>query len=121
MFSTLETIAIIGIIIVQLIIAVHAYRQIDQMKSFLPEGRKSLVLKEYALPADKILELEPSQVVDKSTYDSSKVEETDSVKEEQSASIQPRDEKGRFTSKRTVYPPIHGEIEEDDDDFPLPF
>lgn len=121
MFSTLETIAIIGIIIVQLIIAVHAYRQIAQMKSFLPEGRKSLVLKEYVLPTDRILELDPSQVVDKNTYDPSKVEESDSVKEEHPASVQPRDEKGRFTSKRTDYSPIPGEVDEDNDDDYLPF
>ena len=75
MFSTLDTIAIIGIIIVQLIIAVHAYWQIGQMKSFLPKGRTSLLLKEYEIPASKILELNPSDVVDKITYTPSKVEE----------------------------------------------
>lgn len=114
MFSTLETIAIIGIIIVQIIIAVHAYRQIDQMKSFLPEGRTSLALKEYAIPADKILELEPSQVVDKITYTPSKVEEVEITKKTLE-DVQPRDEKGRFTTKRTGYSPVIGDVDLDDE------
>lgn len=107
MFSTLEIIAIIGIIIVQLIIAVHAYRQIDQMKSFLPGGRTSLDLKEYEIPADKILELEPYQVVDKITYTPSKVEEEETTKKTPEDE-QPRDEKGRFTKKRTGNSPVMG-------------
>lgn len=121
MFSTLETVAIIGIIIVQLIIAVRAYRQIDQMKSFLPSGRTSLALKEYEIPADKILELEPSQVVDQITYTPLKVEEVETTKEELLADAQPRDEKGRFTSKRTVYSPIYGDVEVDEDEGLLPY
>ena len=113
MFSTLETIAIIVIIIVQLIIAAHAYRQIYQMKSFLPEGRTSLALKEYDIPADKILELEPSQVVDKITYTPSKVKEEEITKEIPEDE-QPRDEKGRFTKKRTDFSPIIGAVDLDD-------
>lgn len=114
MFSTLEIIAIIGIIIVQLIIAVHAYRQIDQMKSFLPEGRTSLTLKKYEIPADKILELEPYQVVDKITYTSSKVEEEETTKKTPEDK-QPRDEKGQFTKKRTSYSPVIGDVDLDDE------
>ena len=91
MFSTLETIAIIGIIIVQLIIAVHAYWQIGQMKSFLPKGRTSLLLKEYEIPASKILELNPSDVVDKITYTPSKVEE-EVIDSDPLQDTQPRDE-----------------------------
>lgn len=114
MFSTLETIAIIGIIIVQLIIAVHAYWQIDQMKSFLPKERTSLLLKEYEIPASKILELNPSDIVDKITYTPSKVEE-EVIDSEPLQDIQPRDEKGRFTSKRTGYSPILGDVNLDDE------
>ncbi len=104
MFSSLETIAIIAIIITQWVIAYHAFRQIMQTKSFLPEGKSSLTLKEYEIPSDKILELEPSQVVDKITY---------LVREEsqhENSVEQPRDEKGSFTS-RTVYSPLYGDIE----------
>ena len=111
MFSILETIAIIGIIIVQMIIAVHTYKKIVQMKSFLPKGRISLALKEYALPADKILELQPSQVVDKITYTPSRVEEVETVKEKSTVRAQPRDEKGRFTSIHTVNPFLDGDVE----------
>lgn len=114
MFSTLETIAIIGIIIVQLIIAVHAYWQIGQMKSFLPKGRTSLLLKEYEIPTSKILELNPSDVVDKITYTPSKVEE-EVIDSDPLQDTQPRDEKGRFTSKRTGYSPIHGDVNLDDE------
>ena len=114
MFSTLETIAIIVIIIVQLIIAAHAYRQIYQMKSFLPEGRNSLTLKEYDIPADKILKLEPSQVVDKNTYTPCKVK-VEEITEEIPEDEQPRDEKGRFTKKRTGYSPIIGDVDLDDE------
>ncbi len=104
MFSSLETIAIIAIIITQLVIAYHAFKQIMQTNTFLPEGRDSLTLKEYEIPSDEILELEPSQIVDKITY---------LVKEEsqnENSAEQPRDEKGRFTS-RTVYSPLYGDIE----------
>ncbi len=96
MFSSLETIAIIAIIVTQLVIAYHAYRQIQQMNSFLPEGKDSLALKEYGIPADKILELEPSQVVDKRAY---LVREDDDVNIER-----PRDERGRFVQKNAPYP-----------------
>ncbi len=112
MFSTLETIAIIGIIVVQLIIAIHTYRKIDQMKSFLPEGRQSLMLKEYEIPAGKNLKLEPSQVVDKITYVSSKTDEEEAAKGEEDT--QPHDERGRFASKRTSYSPIHDGIDLDE-------
>ena len=80
------------------------------MKSFLPEGRTSLALKEYDIPADKILKLEPSQVVDKITYTPSKVKEEEIPEYEQ-----PRDEKGRFTKKRTGYSPIIGDVDLDDE------
>lgn len=102
MFSSLETIAIIVIIIGQLIIAVHAYRQIDQIKSFLPNGRASLSVREYEIPADQILELELSQVVGHTTYAPSQVEEVETVKEMPSSVAQLRDEKGRFISKRSI-------------------
>ena len=113
MFSILEAIAIIGIIVVQLVIAVRAYKQIEQMKSFLPDGRSSLALKEYEIPADKILELKPSQVVNRITYTPSNVKIV-SVTVEQSSGVQIRDEKGRFTSKRVVYSPVHGDVEVDE-------
>lgn len=115
MFSTIETVVIIGIVIIQLVIAVHAYRQIGQMKSFLPEGRSSLALKEYEIPADKIIHLEPSQVVDKITYIPSKAEE-ESAEEIPFVYTQPRDEKGRFISKRAVYTSIPDDIEFDDEE-----
>lgn len=104
MFSSLETIAIIAIIITQLVIAYHAFKQIMQTKSFLPGGRDSLTLKEYEIPSDKILELEPSQVVDKITY----LVKKDSQKED--SVEQPRDDKGGSAS-RTVYSPLYGDIE----------
>ena len=84
------------------------------MKSFLPEGRNSLTLKEYDIPADKILKLEPSQVVDKNTYTPSKVKEEEITKE-RPEDEQPRDEKGRFTKKRTGYSPIIGDVDLDDE------
>ncbi|MBR6715098.1 MAG: hypothetical protein IKI83_01440 [Prevotella sp.] len=113
MFSTLETIAIIAIIIVQLVITNHAYRQIKQMRSFLPDGKSSLTLKEYEIPVDKILQLEPSQVVDKITFQSANIQDAENYSVNDA---KPRDEKGRFVSKRTVYSPIHGDIGEEEND-----
>lgn len=93
MFSSLETIAIIAIIIAQFVLAYHAFKQIRQTKSFLPGGRASLTLKEYEIPSDIILELEPSDVIGKIKYRTNiDFQEDGSVK-------QPRDEYGRFTSK----------------------
>lgn len=89
------------------------------MKSFLPEGRNSLALKEYDIPADKILELEPSQVVDKITYTHSKIREEEITKEIPEDE-QPRDEKGRFTKKRMGYSPIIRDVDLDDEDL-LPY
>lgn len=108
MFSTIETIAIITIIIAQIIIAVRAYRKILQMKSFLSKGKDSLKLREYEVPSDKILELEPSQVVDKIIY---------LVKERPQEGDSPklyRDEKGRFISKSMVNSPISENLDTED-------
>ena len=93
MFSTLEPLAIIAIIVIQLIISVNVYKQILSIKSFLPNGRNSLSLKEYEIPADKILELEPSQVVDKRKY------LVTSKKVIESPDVQPRKEKGNFSEE----------------------
>lgn len=68
MYNSLEIFAIILIIIIQAIIAYRAYNQINQLNSFLPEGRSSLTLKEYEIPSEEILELEPSQVIDRIAY-----------------------------------------------------
>lgn len=108
MFSIIETIAIITIIIAQIIIAVRAYRKILQMKSFLPDGKDSLKLREYEVPSDKILELEPSQVVDKILY---------LVKERTQEGDSPklyREEKGRFVSKPMAYSPMSENLDTED-------
>lgn len=68
MYNTLEIFAVILIILIQFIIAYRAYSQINQLNSFLPEGRNSLTLKEYEIPSEEILELEPNQVVDRIAY-----------------------------------------------------
>ena len=68
MYNSLEIFAITLIIIIQAIIAFRAYNQINQLNSFLPEGRSSLTLKEYEIPSEDILELEPSQVIDRIAY-----------------------------------------------------
>lgn len=68
MYNSLEIFAIILIIVIQVIIAYRAYNQINQLNSFLPEGRSSLTLKEYEIPSEEILELEPSQVIDRIAY-----------------------------------------------------
>ncbi len=108
MFSTIETIAIITIIIVQIIIAIRAYRKILQMKSFLTKGRDSLKLREYEVPSDKILELEPSQVVDKIIY---LVQERT---QEGNPTKRYRDEKGSFSSKPMTYSPISENLDTED-------
>lgn len=105
MYSSFEVFAIITIIIVQIMIARHAYRQIMQTKSFLPNGRASLELKEYEIPSDKILELEPSDVVDKIAF----LVRDDVI-------IAPRDERGRFTSKQVSDVSVD---EEDYEDYSL--
>lgn len=68
MYNSLEIFAIIFIIVIQVIIAFRAYKQINQLNSFLPDGRSSLTLKEYEIPSEEILELEPSQVIDRIAY-----------------------------------------------------
>lgn len=68
MSNSIEIFLIIVIIAAQATITWKAWTQIKSMKKFLPGGRASLELKDYEIPVDKILELEPSQVVDKITY-----------------------------------------------------
>lgn len=68
MYNTLEILAVILIIVIQAVIAFRAYNQISQLNSFLPEGRSSLTLKEYEIPSEEILELEPSHVIDRIAY-----------------------------------------------------
>ena len=63
MFSSLEIIAIIVIVCVQLVIAFRVYKQISNLNNFLPNGRHSLSLEEYSIPANKIAQLEPSDIV----------------------------------------------------------
>ena len=94
MYSSIEVFSIITIIIVQIMIARHAYKQIMQTNSFLPNGRESLELKEYEIPSNKILELEPSDIVDNLTYLVG-YEVSCPIKSEE----QPIDEGGRFNSK----------------------
>lgn len=78
MSSVLETVAVILIIIAQLVIAYRVYNQIQKLKTFLPDGKSSLTLEEYEVPVDKILELEPSDIVGKITYrPSSNIDEED--------------------------------------------
>ena len=48
--------------------AYRVYNQIQKLKSFLPNGKAALSLEEYEVPADKILELEPNDIVGKITY-----------------------------------------------------
>lgn len=71
MFSSLEIIAIIVIVCVQLVIAFRVYKQISNLNNFLPNGRHSLSLEEYSVPADKITQLEPSDIVGRIIYRSS--------------------------------------------------
>ncbi len=71
MYNSIEIFAIILIIVVQCVIAYRTYNQISQLNSFLPEGRNSLTLKEYEIPSEEILDLEPSQVIDRIAYLSS--------------------------------------------------
>lgn len=68
MFSILEALAIIVIIIIQMLVARHAFKQIRQTSSFLPGGRRSLTLKEYEIPAEQIRQLEPSQIIGQEVY-----------------------------------------------------
>lgn len=68
MFSILEALAIIVIIIIQLLVARHAFKQIRQTRRFLPGGRRSLTLKEYEIPAEQIRQLEPSQIIGQEVY-----------------------------------------------------
>ena len=71
MFSSLEIIAIIVIVCVQLVIAFRVYKQISNLNNFLPNGRHSLSLEEYSIPANKIAQLEPSDIVGRIIYRSS--------------------------------------------------
>jgi len=71
MFSSLEIIVIIVIVCVQLVIAYRVYKQISNLNNFLPNGRNSLSLEEYSVPADKITQLEPSDIVGRIIYRSS--------------------------------------------------
>lgn len=71
MFSSLEIIAIIVIVCVQLVIAFRVYKQISNLNNFLPNGKHSLSLEEYSVPADKIKQLEPSDIVGRIIYRSS--------------------------------------------------
>ena len=68
MYNSLEIIAILFIIVIQAVIAFRAYNQINQLNSFLPDGKSSLTLKEYEIPSEEILEIEPSQVIDRIAY-----------------------------------------------------
>lgn len=68
MFSILEALAIIVIIIIQMLVARHAFKQIRQTRRFLPGGRRSLTLKEYEIPAEQIRQLEPSQIIGQEVY-----------------------------------------------------
>ena len=68
MFSILEALAIIVIIIIQILVARHAFKQIRQTRRFLPGGRRSLTLKEYEIPAEQIRQLEPSQIIGQEVY-----------------------------------------------------
>lgn len=68
MFSFLEALAIIVIIIIQMLVARHAFKQIRQTRRFLPGGRRSLTLKEYEIPAEQIRQLEPSQIIGQEAY-----------------------------------------------------
>lgn len=100
MNNFLEIAAIILIIVIQIIIALRAYNQITHMKSFLPEGRYSLSLKEYEIPSEKILDLEPRQVINRITYlakrneDSSNNKNMESEMEELLETISHYDEEG---------------------------
>ena len=71
MFSSLEIIAIIVIVCVQLVIAFRVYKQISNLNNFLPDGKHSLSLEEYSVSADKIKQLEPSDIVGRIIYRSS--------------------------------------------------
>ena len=102
MSSVLETIAVVLIIIAQLIIAYRAFNQIKKLKSFLPYGKASLSLKEYEIPSDKILELDPSDIVGKITYRPSSI----SIDEE---------EQEESKTTRKVYSVIDGDITIDAD------
>lgn len=75
MFSVLETIAVIAIIIAQLVIAYRTYGQIKKLNSFLPGGKNSLSLQEYKIPSDEILNLEPRDVIGKIKYKPSQDED----------------------------------------------
>lgn len=68
MSSTFEIIAIILIIVAQIIISVRTHKQIVQLNTFLPNGRESLSLEEYEVDKDRILELEPSQIINESSF-----------------------------------------------------
>lgn len=68
MSNSFEIIAIAIIVIAQVLIAFRTFRQINIMNSFLPEGRSSLKLEEYEIPAEEILGLDPSDVVGKIAY-----------------------------------------------------
>lgn len=68
MSNSFEIIVIGVIVAVQLYVAFRTFRQINIMNDFLPEGRSSLKLEEYEIPAEEILGLDPSDVVGKIKY-----------------------------------------------------
>ena len=100
MYSVFETVAVIIIIIAQLVIAYRVYNQIQKLKTFLPDGKSSLALEEYEVPVDKILELEPSDIVGKITYRPS----SNTIDEEDESNI-----------TRRVYSVVDGDITIDSD------
>ena len=90
MSSTFEIIAIILIIVAQIIISVRTHKQIVQLNTFLPNGKESLSLEEYEVDKDKILELEPSQIINKSyLIDNNEVDLKDDVVVEDDNDDQP--------------------------------
>lgn len=68
MSNSFEIIVIAIIVLAQVLITLRAFRQINIMNSFLPEGRSSLKLEEYEIPSEDILGIDPSDVVGKITY-----------------------------------------------------
>ena len=111
MSSQFETIAIIVIIAVQFIIALRVIVKIRQIKTFLPKGRHSLSLKNFSVQEDRIIKIEPTQVIEDES-----VIVTKSINNNGSSEMRPRDERGRFVSKKKVYSPIYGEMEVGDNE-----
>ena len=54
-----------------MVIAYRVYKQISNLNNFLPNGRNSLSLEEYSVPAEKIKQLEPINIVGRIIYRSS--------------------------------------------------